>query len=122
MASSSGDMRTALAICRRALELARIESESVDNFGSKSTDGISTIAHTLTPLQKRIMSSPSVRMSLRSKSRDGSSKVAEKKPIVLTIRHINQAIQETRVIAGFVSFCVHRTGYFLRKIITSILS
>ncbi|KAL5111651.1 hypothetical protein TcWFU_002855 [Taenia crassiceps] len=97
VAASSGDVRKALAICGRALELARLETGPADGADSKTTQGMSITACTLTPLQRRIMSSPSVRMSLRKKcSLAKKSLEVEEKPVVPMIRHISQAIQEVQ--------------------------
>lgn len=59
---------------------------------------MSTAAEALTPLQKRILCSPSVRMSLKLKCQNEISGVAEKETeIVPSIRHISQAILENQV-------------------------
>ncbi|EUB63737.1 Cell division control protein [Echinococcus granulosus] len=97
VAASSGDVRIALAICRRALELARLETIAADGADLKVTEGTSVTARTLTPLQQRIMSSPSVRMSLKKKCPLAKGFVAiEEKPVVPLIRHISQAIREVQ--------------------------
>lgn len=102
MAASSGDVRTALAICQRALELARLEACSKPDTSSEVNQ---IVPRNLTPLQQRIISSPSVRMSLKKKCLH-PSKLAnlpddEKKEmgefIVPTIKHISQAIHEAHV-------------------------
>eukprot|EP00108_Taenia_solium_P006460 TsM_000840600 transcript=TsM_000840600 gene=TsM_000840600 len=97
VAASSGDVRKALAICQRALELAKLETRSAGSANLKATQGMSTTARTLTPLQQRIMSSPSVRMSLRKKCPLANRSLEiEEKPVVPMIRHISRAIQEVQ--------------------------
>lgn len=95
VAASSGDVRKALAICRRALELARLETEPAVGADLKANQGMPATACALTPLQQRIMSSPSVRMSLRKKCPLAKTPLKiEEKPVAPMIRHISQAILE----------------------------
>ncbi|VDL27079.1 unnamed protein product [Hymenolepis diminuta] len=107
VAASSGDVRTALAVCQRALELARLESCSKQpGVCTAVLEASPIVLRNLTPLQQRIMSSPSVRMSLRKKSfQVPSSKLSNvseedkqnvEEFVVPTIKHISQAIREAQ--------------------------
>ncbi|KAM7539844.1 hypothetical protein Aperf_G00000033232 [Anoplocephala perfoliata] len=101
VAASSGDVRTALAICQRALELARLEACSKPDTALR---GSQLSPRNLTPLQQRIMCSPSVRMSLKKKRLQPSNlanlpngeKEGMNEFIVPTIKHISQAILESQ--------------------------
>ncbi|VDD76767.1 unnamed protein product [Mesocestoides corti] len=97
VAACSGDVRTALAVCQRALELARLEARSKGGDDIKASEKTPTLTTGLTPLQQRIMSSPSVRNSLK-KSNLAPAFVEEpvERFVMPTIRHISQAIREAR--------------------------
>ncbi|VDO06863.1 unnamed protein product [Rodentolepis nana] len=107
VAASSGDVRTALAICQRALELARLEACSKQpGPGDAVLEASPIVSRNLTPLQQRIMSSPSVRISLKKKSLQvpssklinipEGSKQSAGEFVVPTIKHISRAIREAQ--------------------------
>lgn len=114
-------MRTALAICRRAIELARLEVRANQQTRTGSSEigpstepsASPTEAPHLTPLQCRLLASPAVRNSLKRRNLPNSksqermvSKENEKENIndndgeqfvVPGVRHISQAIREAQV-------------------------
>ncbi|VDM23690.1 unnamed protein product [Hydatigera taeniaeformis] len=97
VAASSGDVRIALAVCRRALELARLEARLANGADLKVTYETTITGRTVTPLQKRIMSSPSVRTSLRKRCALAESSVESEENLAIPmVRHISQAIQEVQ--------------------------
>lgn len=90
------------------MELARLESCSKQPSACTAVlEASPIVSRNLTPLQQRIMSSPSVRMSLKKKSFQVPSStltnVSERDKqnveefVVPTIKHISQAIREAQV-------------------------
>lgn len=89
MAACSGDVRVALAICRRAIELARLEGHREQEDENDEN---------LNPFQRRLLSSPALKKHSKpttpttvvSKNEDETEPTCS----MPTIRHISQAIRE----------------------------
>ncbi|BHF61306.1 AAA ATPase [Sparganum proliferum] len=78
VAACSGDVRTALAVCHRAIELARLEARAKQQVAGGDEDVENT-----PPLQRRLLSSPALR-------------AAPETFVVPTLRHVSQALQEAQ--------------------------
>ncbi|VDN17238.1 unnamed protein product [Dibothriocephalus latus] len=78
VAACSGDVRTALAVCHRAIELARLEARAKLRAAGDDEDVENT-----PPRQRRLLSSPAL-------------KATDEAFVVPTLRHVNQAFQEAQ--------------------------